>query len=348
MNLTAPHHRRRARNLTRVAALGAAAMLVQSFLGISGAGSSVSAATDGGALKPVDPGGTGSLVLESGGSEMEFQLVLDTDGTDFMACSGDTANDGFRVSSFMVPASVDPNTLTLGSQGPLPGPALGADLRLPLYPGGGTPWVQQNTAPTSGQVIGLPIVSFGFLSGVGDAAAVQSQVPEGDYLLGYACHIGPATDPDHLDVFYDVTFTLAHDNADPNGIIWSFEPQVGATTTTTTTTTSTVPDDETTSTTTDPDATTTTTDPATATTIDPDATTTTSTTLTGGTTTGGTTTGGTTTGGTTTGSGTPTRVLVATGSSSWTIVFWAVLLLMFGRMAILLGRTPKVIAPTHR
>jgi hypothetical protein len=42
-------------------------------------------------------------------------------------------------------------------------------------------------------------------------------------------------------------------------------------------------------------------------------------------------------------SGTSTGTIPATGSSTTSIIVWGVLLLVFGRMAILLGRKPKVI-----
>ena len=57
------------------------------------------------------------------------------------------------------------------------------------------------------------------------------------------------------------------------------------------------------------------------------------------TTTGGSTTGGSTTGGSSGSNGT----LPSTGSSTTSVIVWGVLLLVFGRMAILLGRKPKVL-----
>jgi hypothetical protein len=64
------------------------------------------------------------------------------------------------------------------------------------------------------------------------------------------------------------------------------------------------------------------------------------------TTTGGTGTGtgtGTVTGGSPTGTST-SGTIPATGSSTTSLIVWGVLLLVFGRMAILLGRKPKVVA----
>ena len=43
-------------------------------------------------------------------------------------------------------------------------------------------------------------------------------------------------------------------------------------------------------------------------------------------------------------SGTSTGTIPATGSSTTAVVVWGILLLVFGRMAILLGRTPRVIS----
>jgi hypothetical protein len=57
---------------------------------------------------------------------------------------------------------------------------------------------------------------------------------------------------------------------------------------------------------------------------------------------GGGSTGGALGGGSGSGAG-PSPQLASTGTSSWQLVIWAVLLVVFGRMAILLGRSPRVI-----
>jgi hypothetical protein len=240
------------------------------------------------------------------------------------------------VQSYIVPVSVDPATIAFGANGRPQPPGTGADLRESLWTATGSRFVNGLTdlaVPPSveGQISGLPALSWAGL--VPNTATI---IPPGDYNLGYACTrvVDGAVE---LDRYWNAVATFVVDPADPAGVAWTAaDPDP--------TTTTTVPDG---STTTTPGDTTTTT-PGDTTTTTPGETTTT---IAGETTTtfgsGG---GGSGNSPTTFGSGTPSGASLAstagqlpfTGNSPWNLVVWGALMLVFGRMAILLGRKPRV------
>ena len=310
--------RRLAQHLARAGTAVSAAMLVVGIVSFSPGGSVVQAATDAGAVQIVVPPGSATAgdQLAAGGSAAAFALTLPVGA----ACTGDSATGGYRVQSYMVPATVDPSTLTFGLTGPIP-TGSGASFRQPLYTSAGSSWLNKTTAVNTGQLIGLPVLSFAWVDTGG-----TTFLPAGSYNIGFACTKGGAS-ATQLDKYWNTRLTVIADANDvPSALTWA------------------VPDDEV--------ATTTTLAPTTTTTTTVVGSTTTSTTVGGGTTTTSTTVAGATT--TTligSGSGTNTTVrtgsgsgqLTATGGSPLPIVFWAVLLLVFGRMVILLGRPLRVL-----
>ncbi len=288
-----------------------------------------SAATNEGALtvvKPFDGTAEAGQPLNAGGSATPFSFVLPANA----ACAGDSANDGYRVQSFAVPATVDVNGLTFDAAGPVPSD-IGAAFRQPLYTVELSPFVDAQTANATtpggpGPVINIP----GFSLGVYE----PGNVPAGTYTLGIACTKGPAS-ATQLDRYWTTQLEILADAADqPSGITWTVVTSSPGTTTTTTT--------------------------------GGDTTTTTaggSTTTTAGGSTSTTTAGGATT--TTTRGGTPTTAQVLasgaaptatpfteslsalpmTGGSPGHLLMWSVLLLIFGRMAVLLARPLRVLPP---
>jgi len=52
----------------------------------------------------------------NGNSSTSFTLRLPSGA----ACGGDSAHDGYRVQSYIVPSGIDPSTLTFNSSGPVP------------------------------------------------------------------------------------------------------------------------------------------------------------------------------------------------------------------------------------
>jgi len=108
------------------------------------------------------------------------------------------------VQSYMVPASVDPGTLTFNAAGPVPN-TLGAGFRQPLYDATGSPYVDSQTANAAtaggpGPIINIPDFNYG-------AAFVPGNIPPGAYNLGIACTLGPAG-PSQMKEYWNVTKTF--------------------------------------------------------------------------------------------------------------------------------------------
>jgi hypothetical protein len=298
--------------------------------------------------------GTGSAQqpLSSGGSATPFALVLPSGA----ACPGDSATDDYRVQTYMVPSTVSPGTLTFDPNGPSP-QGVGADFRQPLFDTSGNPVVNRLTDIATGTISGLPTFDFAVYGPDG-----PDLVPAGTYNVGVACTLNLV-----LERYWNVQLVFTADPADePSGITWTV---VGAAAPTTTmpvmTTTTEGPTTTTEATTTTTTSTTTTESPTTTiastTTTTTEATTTTTTTEAPTTTTDLTSTTTTTTAPGTTSTTTPDPVAVL-GSSvtpsgpsvggglsslpltggSVSLVVWGVLLIVCGRMAVLLGRTPDV------
>ncbi len=313
MTLT-PQRRRLAGHAARAGAVMSAGMFLLSLWTVAIAGRSpADAATNNGAASIVGAGGTHEP-LTSGGSATEFNLSLGTNPV----CPGDSASGNYRVQSFMIPASADIDAMTFDANGPV---AVGSQFRQPLFDTNSSPYVNKLTdlavpPATTGGISGLPAFNFGVFT--------PGDVPIGDYTIGIACTLGSAG-PDQLKTFWSVTVAVTERADDlPAGITWT------VTTTPTTTTT------EGGSTTTTTDGSTTTTAGETTTTTTGDSTT--------------TTTGDSTT--TTTysfGASDPSDPSVSstvgdlplTGSSPGHLVAWGLCLIVFGRMAVLLGRQPK-------
>ena len=330
--ITSPSRRRVARDLARLATFCSAGMLVFGLAVATEQGSPASAAAiNGGALQILVPSGspTAGQPLNSGGSATVFAMTPPVGA----ACSGDTTTDGYKVQSYMVPSTVSPTTLTFDSNGPMP-IATGANYRQPMFSSAGTPVINRNTAVTTGLLTGLPTMSFALFGASGPTI-----VPPGTYNLGFACTLG-AAGANQIDKYWNVQLTFATDNNDsPSKITWA----VAGVQSTTTTSTTTAP----------------TTSTTTTTTVGGGGSSTTSTTVAGGSTTTSTSTtvaGATTTTVVGSGAGVTTTIrssgggqqLAATGGSPLPIMLWAVLLLVFGRMAILLGRPLRVLSHESR
>ena len=314
-----PHPRRRrlARDLSRAAAALSAAMLV---FGLAAGSSDRASAAPAGSLtilKGSNPGAGG--LLTSGGSATVFALQAPSGA----ACAGD-GTKGYRIQTFMVSSSVNLDTMKFDAGGPSPS-STGATVRIPLF-SSGNPVVDVNPALTTGAIPNVGTFDFA-ISGFS-----ASLVPNGSYLMGFACTQDTAAGK-VLDKYWTVGITITASAADvPSGFTWATGGG-GATTTTTTVagattttvagaTTTTVVTDSTTLDTTDTSDTTDTTDFSTDSTestlvdsgvVGDD---------------GGSTGGG---------------ELVTTGSSPVPTLVWGLLLLVFGRMAILLARPIEVV-----
>ena len=296
-----------ARTGCRLGALVSAVMLVVSgWVLVSGTHAPAGAATNQGSLTLAEPTGNSDTVFE----------VSFTGGD--QSCPGD-ANEGYTVQGFVVPVATDINTLEFTSVGPQGGNA--------LLTSDGELFVDQQVDLTTANISYLPRpFTFSFNS--------ASDYPPGSYVLGVACTKGVG--PDMTQRYWATGLTIASDTAGGGSLGFTYAVAAGPTPTTTESTTTTL--DGTTTTT--GDGTTTTTEGTTTTT---DGTTTT----TGGSAGGG---GGVSSGGVSSG-GSPSSAspvstvgqLPYTGSSPLPLVVWAIALIVFGRMAMLLGTRAKVI-----
>ncbi|MEN9643495.1 MAG: hypothetical protein RL238_164 [Actinomycetota bacterium] len=320
MSTLTPRRRRLARDLARAGAALSLVMFVAGLAGLGDRGASAAAVNAGTLELQVPSGPTIGAVLTSGGSATAFSLTPPTGA----ACTGDSATGGYRVQSYIVPSTVSPATLTFDSNGPAPA-GTGAALRLPLFSTTGTPIVDRTTAvetsPGSGGLItGMPTINFAVFGSSGPTV-----VPAGSYNIGFACTLGNPG-PNQVDKYWNVVLTFAVTPSDsPSGITWTVAGGTTPTTTAAPTTTATGA-----TTTTAAGATTTV---AGATTTVAGDTTTTDRTDTTFLVDSGAGSGGFDNGGS----------LPVTGPSPIPIVVWGVLLLVFGRMAILLARPLKVI-----
>jgi hypothetical protein len=278
--------RRAARGLTRAAATFSAAILMVST---GSASTAAAAGINAGSLQVVVPPGTAGdgQPLAAGGSATPFALVPPAGAS----CTGDSATDGYRVQSYMVPASVDPSTLTFDSTGPVP-QGSGAGLRMPLFSSTETPFVDATTALATtpgggGLLTGLPPFSFSAFGANGPAF-----VPAGTYNVGIACTLGNAS-ATQQDRFWNVPISIVVDPTDaPSGITWSLAdaPPTAATTTGSASTTSLQTSTE-------------------------------------------------------AASGSGTTRLISTGWSPFRVFVWAIILIAFGRIAILVARRTQVDTP---
>ena len=321
--------RRVARDLARAGTVVSAALFAVSLAQATLLNVSVSAAAinAGAAQVLAVPGSpTAGQPLARGGSATVFALTPPAGAS----CTGDSTTGGYRVQTYMVPASIDPATLTFGPQGPLP-TGTGASLRQPLF-SAGTPVINKTTAVAStaggpGLLTGLPTISFGLFGASGPQI-----VPPGLYNLGYACTLGVAS-ATQLDKYWNVQLTFSADPTDvPSGITWVVGVVSPTTTTTIAPTTTTAAPAVTTTTTTAPVVTTT------STTVKPVVTTTTVAASSGVTTTSVLSGSSGNTGGS----------LPSTGTSPMLMVLWALMALVCGRMAILFGRPIRVLTHESR
>lgn len=223
----------RSRGLLVARVLGVSTLLIVGPWGIGSISAPASAATNAGAAQVVVPedGRTGGgEPLTTGGSATQFGLKLPAGA----ACTGDSAGGNYRWRTYMVPASVDPATLTFGSSGPLP-PGSGSNFRQPLPDATGSPVIEKLTDQAAtpggpGLIIGIPAMSLN-IYGPGD-------IPPGTYNIGIACTLGPQS-ATQLDKYWIVQLVVTSDPADlPAGITWTSQSAPVTTTTTTVTTTS--------------------------------------------------------------------------------------------------------------
>jgi hypothetical protein len=193
-------------------------------------GTAASASTVNGVATIWDP--VNNVALASGGSATTFTVQLPANA----ACSGDTATDGYHVYSYLVPEGVNVTTLIFNGSAP-PSQSFGFVSDIGTYYG------PVNTAPTTGEIIGIPDFEWAPLvtdDGLTVSTLTTSGTTPGTWEAGLLCADSNATATTPVGAVTDnwntqVTFTA--NGSDPNGFVWSAVPGTGTTTTTTTTTT---------------------------------------------------------------------------------------------------------------
>ena len=224
------------------------------------------------------------------------------------ACQGSGANN-YRWETFLVSASVDVGALTFGSG---PNTVAGSFVSAMFSADGEAVSTKFPGANPLGIISGMPQLSL---------PNTATPLPLGDYKIGVACQLSGA-----IQEYWSTSITVTANTTDvPLGIAWAVGSPTVVTTTTGAATTTT-------------GAATTTTGGATTTTVR--ATTTVASSLVSTTTT--TTTLVASGAGATTPRG---QSIVSTGGAPLPLLVWAILLLAFGRIIILLGRPQRVLPP---
>ena len=140
------------------------------------AGAAATPGVEPGRAVVVSSADAGASPRERGGSRTQFSLRLPPGSS----CPGDSANDGYRVQSFIVPGADDVSTLTFRSVSPqVPG-------GYALYDLVTNPFIQAQTADARapgqpGLIINIPNFSF--------AVFPPGRLPPGRYHVGIACSL---------------------------------------------------------------------------------------------------------------------------------------------------------------
>jgi hypothetical protein len=168
-----------------------------------------------------------NVALASGGSTASFTVQLPANA----ACSGDTATDGYHFYSYLVPEGTDVTTLLFTGSAP-PSQSFGFVSDIGQYYG------PANTAPTTGQIVGIPDFEWAPLvtdDGLTVSQLTTSGTTPGTWEAGLLCSNsntgGTVTDN------WNTVVNFTASTSDPNGFVWTATPGTGTTTTTTTTTT---------------------------------------------------------------------------------------------------------------
>jgi hypothetical protein len=186
-----------------MAAMAAVLMGAGSICLLWSSSASAAGAGLGGVATIADPLGA---PLPSGGSTDQFTVTLPANA----ACSGDTANDGFHVYSYLVPKGTDVTTLTFLGNNP-PAQSFG------FVHNGGVYYGPVNTAINTGQVISIPN-DFEWAPLVTQDGLLSTLLANGGvWEAGLLCSNPTGTVTDNWNT--EVTFTAS--GTDPNGFVWA-------------------------------------------------------------------------------------------------------------------------------
>jgi hypothetical protein len=191
-----------------VAAMAVAAVAVLAVVGTVQA-TPASAATLNAVATIADP--SSDAFLPSGASTVPFTVTLPANA----ACSGDTANDGYHVYSYLVKKGTNLSSVTF-----IESPSVGFGFVNNI----GTYYGAANTAVTTGQIIGIP-TNFEWAplvsnDGVGLNQLLYTKHKSGVWEAGLACANSSHVLTDNWNT--QVTFTAK--SSDPTGFVWSAVP----------------------------------------------------------------------------------------------------------------------------
>ncbi len=168
-----------------------------------------------GAISVVDPGGD---PIRGGDASTLFTFELPASEA---WCPGDSANDGYRVNSFIVPAEVAATDIVFDGLGPTPiDRDEYATFRAPLNDQFGSDFASAQTAEQAepggpGAIINLPLLWFGVYT-------EGFNLPAGDYRIGLACTVR-----NEIERVWDAEIAVVVDDADPLGqIAWTVTDQL--------------------------------------------------------------------------------------------------------------------------
>jgi hypothetical protein len=185
-----------------------ATVAVLALVGIARA-NPASAATLNSVATIADP--SSDAFLPSGPSTTPFTVTLPANA----ACSGDTANDGYHVYSYLVKKGTNLSSVTF-----IESPSTGFGFVNNI----GTYYGAVNTAVTTGQIIGIP-TNFEWAPLVTDDGVTKAQLlytggTTGVWEAGLACANSSHVLTDNWNT--EVTFTAK--SSDPTGFVWSAVP----------------------------------------------------------------------------------------------------------------------------
>lgn len=163
---------------------------------------------DAGTIRVVDERGR---PLSGGGSKTKFTFALPADDA---FCPGDSANDNYRVNSFMVPVAVAATEVSYDGLGPKPQHyETYDDFRMPLYDQYTSDYTSGLTAEQDepggpGTIVNIPMLWFGVYAG--------GELPTGRYRIGLACTL-----LNKIEKYWDTEIVVAADEDDePARISW--------------------------------------------------------------------------------------------------------------------------------
>lgn len=153
--------------------------------------------------------GTDGAPIDGGGSATQFGL----EPSGAVECPGDSANDDYRVYSFMVPIGIAAEDVAIQGNGPVDrGISSHSDFRMPLFDISTTEYSAALTAEREapgapGVIVNIPFFSLGVYA--------AGELPSGEYRIGLAC-----TRLNEVRRVWDAEIEVVAAADDPAGFAW--------------------------------------------------------------------------------------------------------------------------------